>query len=198
MIFEFLNNEILKKIFEYASTDTLIILFLILVNLDQTLIECKLTQICVCYVHFLFYFFMNINGFLYYFLLKVVSPLTLISRTLCLFLIGIYFCYRQAFDYLNLLIKNPVSINPFLSICELYLVTVIFIFLLSIPSFVLFYIVKNPMAKIKNYWMLRKEFNYMVKVILVMCVPFNRLVLVSLSISAVDSVHKMFKKRLEK
>ncbi len=110
----------------------------------------------------------------------------------------ITFCYRQAFDYLNLLIKNPVSINPFLSICELYLVTVIFIFLLSIPSFVLFYIVKNPMAKIKNYWMLRKEFNYMVKIILVMCVPFNRLVLVSLSISAVDSVHKMFKKRLEK
>jgi len=114
VIFEFLNNEILKKILEYGSTDTLVILILILVDLDQTLIESKLTQICVCYVHFLFYFFMNINGFMYYFLLKVVSPLTLISRTLCFFLIGIYFCYRQAFDYLNLLIKNPVSINPFI------------------------------------------------------------------------------------
>jgi len=190
--------KILETILEYASTYNLAIIFLILVDLDQTLIDCKMTQIFVCYVHFLFYFFMNINGFLFYFLKKIVSPLTLISRTLCFFLIGIYFFYKQAFDYLNLLINNSVSINPFVSLCELYLVTVIFIFLLSIPSYIVFYIVKKPMAKIKNYWMLQKEFNYFVKIILVLCVPFNRIALVSLSISAVDTVLKGFKKGQKK
>jgi len=47
--------KILEKILEYASTYNLAILFFILVDLDQTLIDCKMTQIIVCYIYILFF-----------------------------------------------------------------------------------------------------------------------------------------------
>jgi len=125
----------------------------------------------------------------------VLSPLTFISPTVGIFMFFLYSCFRKTYDYINLFFEYPSPYHPFIYICELYMVFVILIFFLSFPSFFIFFWYKKPMNSPKNFWMIKRNINYFLKIGLVCCAPFNKLVFVPLSIYTVDMVFKKFKKR---
>ena len=128
----------LSYIFQFSTQDLLINL-LLLIFLDKTIIYSKFAQVLhtllLCYIHFIFYFFMNINAFLFNILMKILSPLTLISPTIILFLFFLYSFFKKTYDFINSVFDLPYSYHPFISFFEFYLVVVIFILFLSIPSF---------------------------------------------------------------
>jgi len=81
--------------FEYSTQD-LAIAALVLVDIDQTITNSKIAQLVCCYIHFTFFFFMNINAFFF-----------VLRRVQCNF----YFHFKSEFISVEEYKKNSKSIT---------------------------------------------------------------------------------------
>ncbi len=149
---------------------SLLTILLGLVDLDKTFLDMKIVQIIAFYLHFLYFFFMKLNFYVIkYFFLK---PLSFFSYTFIFVCLIIYSFYLHIISYLNFFFNKSLTISfgPLIKVCELYLIFILFTIIISVPAFITFCIVKKPMS-LRNKIMVRKEFFYFIKVILLLCAP---------------------------
>lgn len=171
---------------------------IILFELDSQLLDMKIAQVFLFYLHFLFFFFMTLNGYVYSFIMKILKPFSFFSASFLVFFYFLYRFYKNTFSYLNLLFFSKpfyeanIPIDPVLMFCEFYFVFVLLVIIFSVPSFFIYILLKKPM-NLRNSNMIKKEYFWLSKITLIMLAPYNSFVFIPLTLSFVDCIQNYFR-----
>lgn len=167
---------------------------LILVDLDDQYFDSIFVQFFLFYLHFFFFFFLSANSIFFKVFGIVAKSLGFFSITVLIILYFIYNFFKNASEIFGIFFQQFIdinllleSINPFIFFCKLYILYCFLVLIVSIPTFLIFFLVKKPMS-LRNKIMIRNEFFLLIKILMLACAPYNMFVFIPLSISTANFI----------